>query len=127
MDKIDIMIFKSLLQGDISAPLTMDPRQSFRAVSRKLGIDEMTIRNRLQKFHKTGFLKGWRLLVSPALLGVNMVQLLVEVRSSSKEDLIEKVRLLTRHGGNNWTCRKFDVRHFRVPRQGITRETDRTH
>jgi DNA-binding Lrp family transcriptional regulator len=94
LDKIDIMIFKSLLQGDISAPLTMDPRQSFRAVSRKLGIDEMTVRNRLQKFHKTGFLKGWRLLVSPALLGVNMVQLLVEVRSSSKEDLIEKVRLL---------------------------------
>ncbi len=72
----------------------MDPRKSFRAVARNLGVDELTVRNRLQRLRETGFLKGWRLLVSPALLGVNFVQLLVEIRSSSREDLIEKVRLL---------------------------------
>jgi DNA-binding Lrp family transcriptional regulator len=72
----------------------MDPRRSFRAIARNLGIDELTVRNRLRKLHRMGFLKGWHLFVNPSLLGLNMVELLVDVRSSSKEDLIEKLRLL---------------------------------
>ena len=94
MDRIDIKLFRSLLQGESPAPLSMDPRRSFRAIARNLGIDELTVRNRLRKLHRMGFLKGWHLFVNPSLLGLEFVDLLVDVRSSSKEDLIEKLRLL---------------------------------
>src|SRR5438445_4093741 len=41
-----------------------------------------------------GFLKGCHLFFNASLLGLNLVQLLVDVRASSKGDLIEKLRLL---------------------------------
>ena len=94
MDRTDVLIFRALFQGDLSAPLSMDPRKSFRAIARSLRIDELTVRNRLQKLHRAGFLKGWRLLASPALLGLKMVQLFVDVRSSRRGGLIEKLRVL---------------------------------
>src|SRR5207245_8106312 len=72
----------------------MDPRRSFRAIARNLGIDELTVRNRLRKLHGMGFLKRWHLFLTPSLLGLEFVQLLVDVRSSSKKELIEKLRLL---------------------------------
>jgi len=70
----------------------MDPRRSFRAIARNLDIDELTVRNRLRRLHRMGFLKGWRMFVNPALLGVDLVQVLIEYRSSSREQLIEELR-----------------------------------
>ncbi len=70
----------------------MDPRRSFRAIARNLDIDELTVRNRLRRLNRMGFLKSWRMFVNPALLGVDLVQVLVEYLPSSREQLIEELR-----------------------------------
>jgi len=73
-------------------PFLTDFRKSLRTVARGLGVDELTVRNRLQRMRKTGFVTGWRILVNPTLSGVNIAQLLVEVDNSAKETLIRKLR-----------------------------------
>jgi len=66
-------------------------------VARKLRVDEVTVRNRIKRFQQSGFLKGWRLIVNPGLLGVRFAQLWFDVRPpSAKDDLIRKLSLM--HG-----------------------------
>jgi len=60
-------------------------------------VDEVTVRNRIKRFQQSGFLKGYQLIVNPALLGVRLGQLWFDVRPpSGKEDLIRKLSLM--HG-----------------------------
>ena len=60
-------------------------------------MDEVTVRNRIKRFQQSGFLKGYQLIVNPALLGVRLGQLWFDVRPpSGKEDLIRKLSLM--HG-----------------------------
>ncbi len=92
MDRIDLMVFRSLFQGELPDPLSMDPRKSLRAIARNLGIDELTVRNRLRRLQSEGFLKGWFLFVNPALLGMDLVQVLVEPKKSKRNGLIEGLR-----------------------------------
>jgi DNA-binding Lrp family transcriptional regulator len=66
-----------------------NPRESFRAIARNLGIDELTVRERLQKLRSGGFLKGWRLFFNPNLFGFVNRQLLVDVEGSRKDELIK--------------------------------------
>ena len=95
MDRVDVKIFRSLFQGELAGPLSMDPRTSFKAIARSLDIDELTVRNRLRRLQRMGFLKGWRLFVNPTLLGVELVQALIEFRSPRRQ-LIEALRALPR-------------------------------
>ncbi len=66
-------------------------------MARKLRVDEVTVRNRIKRFQQSGFLKGWRLVVNPGLLGVRLAQLWFDVRpASAKDELIRKLSLM--HG-----------------------------
>ncbi len=94
MDRLDIMIFRSLFQGEPGEPLSMDPRKSFRAIARNLGVDELTVSERLQKLRRMGFLRGWLLFFNPNLLGLKQAQLLFEIGSTNREEKIEKLKPL---------------------------------
>ncbi len=88
------MIFRSLFQGEAGEPLSMNSRKSFRAIARNLGVDELTVSERLQKLRRTGFLRGWLLFFNPNLLGLKQAQLLFEIQPKQKEEQIEKLRPL---------------------------------
>jgi DNA-binding Lrp family transcriptional regulator len=82
-------IFRALLHGEAGQPLKTNPRESFRAIARNLGIDELTVRERLQKLRRGGFLKGWRLIFNPNLFGFVNRQLLVDVERSNRDELVK--------------------------------------
>jgi DNA-binding Lrp family transcriptional regulator len=95
MDSLDIRVYRELFHGRTGPPLESDIRRSYRSMARKLKIDEVTIRKRVKRFQQSGFLKGWRLFVNPALLGMRLAQLWLNVRPpSDKHDLIAKLRLM---------------------------------
>lgn len=92
MDKLDIQIYREFFHPKTGPPLESDIRKSYRSISRKLRIDEVTVRNRIAKLRACGFLKGWRLAVNPSLFGVRWAQLWLDVRPpTDKSDLIKKI------------------------------------
>ena len=72
----------------------MNSRKSFRAIARNLGVDELTVSERLQKLRRTGFLRGWLLFFNPNLLGLKQAQLLFEIQPVQREEQIEKLKQL---------------------------------
>jgi DNA-binding Lrp family transcriptional regulator len=92
LDNLDVRVLRELWQGSVAAPLEPDIRRSYRSMARKLGIDEVTFRNRVRRFQQIGLLKGWLLAVNPTLFGMKVGQLWLGVQSSSaKDDLINEL------------------------------------
>lgn len=97
MDSLDVRIYREFFHGRTGPPLESDIRRSYRSAAKKLRIDEVTIRNRIKRLQLSGFLKGWRLVVNPTLLGLRFGQLWLNVRPlSGKDDMIRKLSLM--HG-----------------------------
>jgi DNA-binding Lrp family transcriptional regulator len=95
MDSLDVRIFRELWQGSVVPPLESDIRRSYRSMARKLGIDEVTFRNRVKKFQQSGLFKGWLLVVNPTLFDMRIGQLWLNVEAASaKDDLIKDLSLM---------------------------------
>jgi DNA-binding Lrp family transcriptional regulator len=92
MDSLDVRIYREFFHSKTGPPLESDIHRSYRSMAKKIGIDEVTIRNRIKKLHQSGFLKGWHLVVNPSLVGVKWSQIWLNVRRpSDKDDLIGKL------------------------------------
>jgi len=97
VDSLDVRVCRELFRDRTGPVLQSDFRKSFRSMARRLRVDEVTVRNRIKRFQRSGFLKGWRLIVNPGLLGVRLAQLWFDVRPlSAKDELIRKLSLM--HG-----------------------------
>ena len=93
MDLLDIKIFRELAQDKEAYSLQFDIRKSLSSISKNLGIDEDTVRNRIEKFKQTGFLRGWTVLVNPNLIGLGVAQLFLDIpRDASKLEIIGKLK-----------------------------------
>ena len=51
------------------SPSRWNSRRTYLDVASKLGVDEETVRNRLKRLKESGYLKGWRMLPYPGMLG----------------------------------------------------------
>src|SRR5689334_12238419 len=51
------------------SPIQWNTKKSHLEVATKLGVDEETVRNRVNRLRQTGFLLGGRLVPNPMLLG----------------------------------------------------------
>ncbi len=92
MDKLDVRIMRELLRADATPP---NIRRSFRAIARRLRVDENTVRNRIEKLQRSGFLKGWLIGVNPNLLGEKVARLWFDVQpQSDKANTIRKISLV---------------------------------
>jgi len=91
-DDLDIRIIKALASP---SSFQWDVRISFANVAKRFAIDEETVRNRVKRMNKVGFLQGWQLVLNPSLLGreAAMVELGVS-DPESKPSLISRLRLL---------------------------------
>jgi len=79
----------------MAAFATSDIKRSFKAIAAKLNVDEVTVRKRLAKMERNGFLRYWMVMVNPTLLGLRGAQLSLDVPSpTDKHDLIEQLKLL---------------------------------
>jgi DNA-binding Lrp family transcriptional regulator len=94
LDALDTKIIREFIQ-DRSAFATSDIRKSYRSVARQLRVDEVTVRKRIAKMQRTGFLGRWNAITNPTLLGMRVAQLSLDVQSlPEKSNLIEELKLL---------------------------------
>lgn len=95
MDTLDIRILREFVQDREAHPLQSEVRKSFGAVADNLDVDEATVRNRMRKLLKTGFIEEWNILENPQLLGVNFAHCRCDViDESTKEEAIQQIRLI---------------------------------
>jgi len=94
LDELDVRILRELLQGQATSPLDPDFRKSFGAIGRKLGVDRDTVRNRIRRFHTSGFIRGWRTIVNPNLFHGGECAIWLHVPPTRVEDFLEKARLM---------------------------------
>ena len=91
-DDLDIRIIKALASP---SSFQWDVRISYAHVAAGLHVDEETVRHRLKHMNDVRFLRGWQLMLNPALLGreAAMVELRVS-DSESKPEVISRLKLL---------------------------------
>ncbi len=72
MDITDAEILRLL-----SAPagFNWNPRESMRAVAKQLGIDEDTVRARINRMRESGFMREWYIVVNPSVFGYGMARI----------------------------------------------------
>lgn len=94
LDSLDVKILRMLMMGGGSF-LGNEVRRPYGTIAARIGITEDTVRNRIEKFRKEGFIKGWKLGMNPSLFGRQASFLLLDVRPPpSKEDVIRKIGLV---------------------------------
>jgi DNA-binding Lrp family transcriptional regulator len=97
LDELDVKIFRALISESAIAPSRIQVESSLREIARKLGSDDMTVRNRYKKLQDAGCMSAWRSYINPQLFGYSAVDVLVEVEpESAKADMMRKLRLV--HG-----------------------------
>ncbi len=92
LDDLDMKIIKEL--GGSRPPL-WNVRESYSNISKRLGVDEETVRMRVIRAKERGFLPAWLVMVNPLLLNCREAHLTIEVREeASKADAISKIKML---------------------------------
>jgi DNA-binding Lrp family transcriptional regulator len=92
LDDLDFRIIKEL--GGSFPPL-WNVRESYSKVSRKLGVDEETVRLRVNRAKECGFLPVWQMMANPLLFNYHEANLNLEVREEQhKADAISKIKLV---------------------------------
>ncbi|MBI3859507.1 MAG: Lrp/AsnC family transcriptional regulator [Thaumarchaeota archaeon] len=93
LDRLDIRILKELAQGEPFYPSRPGAKFSYRAVGKRLGISEGTVRNRLGAMSASGFLKGYKVFPNPNLLGLTMAGYGIDASSSaSKREVVDRLK-----------------------------------
>ncbi len=92
LDDLDMQIIREL--GGSSA-LQWNVRESFSNIARKLGVDEETVRMRVNRARERGFLPVWRIMVNPLLIDCQAANLDIEVKDEQhKSRGISKIKTL---------------------------------
>ncbi|MGH9917742.1 MAG: AsnC family transcriptional regulator, partial [Nitrososphaerales archaeon] len=92
LDDLDTRIIREL--GGSSSPL-WNVRESYSNIARKLGVDEETVRTRVNRAKERGFLPAWNMMVNPLLINCRAGNLDLEVREEEhKGDAISKIKTL---------------------------------
>jgi len=95
MDTLDTRIIRQMLESKATSPIDSSVRKSISSIARKLNVDENTVKNRIDRLKRSGFLRGWWLGINPNLVGQKMAQLWFDVKSSTtKQEVIEKISLI---------------------------------
>lgn len=92
MDRTDIRILRELMQAHTVWPARPGPIASYREVARRLHSNPGTIRNRIARMIRTGFLRGVAFYVNPSLLGFRTCSYAVEIAPGrSKPEVMKRV------------------------------------
>ena len=91
-DDLDVQILRTLASPK---SFQWDVRIPYSAVAEGLDVDEETVRNRLQFMEDTKFLRGWQLVLNPALLGRKSAIVELSVAAAeSKATTISRLKLV---------------------------------
>jgi DNA-binding Lrp family transcriptional regulator len=95
LDRLDIKIIRELFQPAPFAPSREGRRGSFRAMSKKLGASDGVVAKRIGRLVRSGFIKGFPLLLNVDLLGLKVGVLVLDVDASmQRKELAERLSLI---------------------------------
>ena len=95
LDSLDIRLLRQLLQSRGLFALDPDFRKSFRDIAKVLRVDVDTVRNRVKRLEKIGFIQGWNVLLNPCILGQKESAAWFDVPSAvSKGDVIAGLKVV---------------------------------
>ncbi|MHB8568295.1 MAG: Lrp/AsnC family transcriptional regulator [Nitrososphaerales archaeon] len=91
-DPLDRKIMREL-ESPVS--LQWNVRESLSSVAKKVGVDEETVRRRVEQMRRAGILTGWQLIVNPHLIGRDSASLELDVQNATpKNKVIDQIRLV---------------------------------
>lgn len=72
-----------------------DIRESYRSIAARIGVDEETVRRRINRARESGFLKGWQVVLNPHVIGLESAgaQLTVD-KEDRKTSVISQIEQL---------------------------------
>jgi len=95
LDGLDIRIMREIFQGQAINIFRQGPRDSFRMMGRKLGVADVTVRERFQRLTRSGLIKESPIMLNNDLLGLSSGVLSIDVAPSiPKKELVEKLSLI---------------------------------
>jgi DNA-binding Lrp family transcriptional regulator len=78
-----------------SRPPLWNVRESYSSISKRLGVDEETVRLRVNRAKEHGFIPAWLMMVNPLLIDCHEGHLVLEVREEQhKADAFSKIKIL---------------------------------
>lgn len=107
MDNRDKLILREVCQGSVERLVWPDFRLSSRAIGRKLGIPSGTVRDKLTRWAKSGFLKRPVLWLNPTIFGLHLGMIALDASTTipkaelvKKLMMVEDVAVIVTHAGN---------------------------
>lgn len=79
--------YSDLMKELWGSPGLWSQKKTYVEIARKLGVDEETVRNRVNVLKESGFLIGWKLLPNLALLSRTSYFVFLEFRSEEEKEL----------------------------------------
>ena len=65
-----------------------DIRESYASIAEKIGVDEETVRRRVKRARASGFLKGWKLVLNPHLIGLESMGMHLEIDDEERKPVV---------------------------------------
>jgi DNA-binding Lrp family transcriptional regulator len=99
LDRLDMQLAREI--KGLHANSAGDPsfREPIHSIAKKLGVDENTVRSRIERWRETKYLRGWWLGINPTLLGLQMHEAWLDVHPESfKAKAIKKVEAFNEVG-----------------------------
>lgn len=95
MDALDLKILKSMLREGMLCDVLGNFRKPLLEVAKEVGVDEGTVRNRLGRIQRSGFIRSRVTMVNPSTLRLRDLHVRFEVLPrSSKDDVVRKLKLV---------------------------------
>jgi DNA-binding Lrp family transcriptional regulator len=92
MDRLDIRILRELFQAHTVWPARPGLIASYREVARRLDANPGTVRNRIARMIKSGFLQGVLFYINPSLLGLHGCSYALELApGKSKPEVLRRL------------------------------------
>ncbi len=97
LDRIDIRLLGQLARGMSAHDFQPEVKGVYGRIAKKLGLDEDTVRKRMERLESTGVIRGWQVVLNPNVLGLKMFVIWMSVSPQLRvEEAVRKIRLV--HG-----------------------------
>jgi len=95
LDRLDIKLLGELSRR--TSGVTFQPlvKRGYKRIADNLGLDEDTIRKRVERLRACGLMRGWKILINPSLLGLTTYTIQLSVGpGSTPDEAIRKIKLV---------------------------------
>ncbi len=95
MDRIDIRLLGQLARGVSSYGFQPEVKGVYGRIAKKLGLDEDTVRKRVERLESTSVIRGWQVVLNPNVIGLKFFAIWMTVGPQLRaEEAVRKIRLV---------------------------------